>query len=116
MYIKGDDNTVADALSRYPQKESDLASAERMACHPYCYCDNSDAEVANVTMTISPVMQCVNALSSAAPVQMLKSETKIYKNWLKKWKNTTKQTHGVKNLYQHQKGCQSWLSEMDSGS
>jgi hypothetical protein len=36
VYIKGSDNTVADALSRYPNKHvTTPEKAELTACHPY---------------------------------------------------------------------------------
>ena len=104
IYVKGDDNTVANALSRYPQRESDLASAEKMACHPYRYCDDSDAEVASVTMTVSPVMQCVNALSSTALVQMLKSEIKIDKKLIEEMKECYKTDTWYQKLMSASKG------------
>ena len=104
IYVKGDDNMVANALSRYPQRESDLASAEKMACHPYRYCDDSDAEVASVTMTVSLVMQCVNALSSAAPMQMLKSEIKIDKKLIEEMKECYKMDTWCQKLMSASKG------------
>ena len=104
IYVKGEDNMVADALSRYPQRQSDSTSAEKIACHPYHYCDDSDAEVASVTMSVSPVMQSVNALLSTAPVQMLKSEIKIDKKLIEELKECYKMDTWCQKLISASKG------------
>ena len=41
IYIKGDDNTVADALSRLPHN-STSEEAEQSTRHPYSYCDDNE--------------------------------------------------------------------------
>ena len=42
IYIKGDDNTVADALSRLPHN-STSEEAEQSTRHPYSYCDDNES-------------------------------------------------------------------------
>ena len=42
IYIKGEDNCVADALSQLP--DMDLSSVEQKARHPYTFCEDDDAE------------------------------------------------------------------------
>jgi len=51
VYIKGNDNTVADALSRFPSVKT-FAEAEKSARHPYRFCedDNHSASVSSIIM------------------------------------------------------------------
>jgi len=42
VYIKGEDNSVADALSHLPCLQS-ATDAENSACHPYTFCADDDA-------------------------------------------------------------------------
>ena len=51
VYIKGDENTVADALSRLPSTKA-LTDAEKSARHPYEFCEDDDhtASVASIFM------------------------------------------------------------------
>jgi len=41
VYIKGEENTVADVLSHFPMPEM-LTTAENAARHPYTFCDDDD--------------------------------------------------------------------------
>ena len=43
IYIKGKDNTIADALSRLPCSSSSQ-EAEGSACHPYDFCPDDDSD------------------------------------------------------------------------
>ena len=43
VYIKGEDNSVADALSHLPCK-TDYSTAEMCAKHPYDFCENDNTE------------------------------------------------------------------------
>ena len=52
VYITGDDNSVADALSRLPCEET-TDTAERSAQHPYNYCDNECSSVACISSGLS---------------------------------------------------------------
>ncbi len=45
VYVKGDANSVADALSRYPHRLSDdLLEVEDNARHPYHFCGDDEEE------------------------------------------------------------------------
>ena len=88
VYVKGEENTVADALSRYPQIETNVATAENLAHHPYHYCN--DEEVASIAIGPHPVMNCVNALCCVAPVQVLKSEIHIDRKTIEEMKECYK--------------------------
>lgn len=69
VYVKGPDNTVADALSRYPNNfETSSEDTEKKALHPYC--TNGDG-IPLITIlnkenceTITP-LDCVAALATA---------------------------------------------------
>jgi len=63
IYIKGEDNSVADALSCLPA-EADCATAERFAKHLYNFCEDDDT-----TCTIA----CVVMPSIQGPQEMAKS-------------------------------------------
>jgi hypothetical protein len=52
VYIKGEDNTVADALSCLPSPES-LIKAENVARHPYNFCDD-DEDIPMVASIVLP--------------------------------------------------------------
>ena len=41
VYIEGNDNSVANALSHFPNKDT-LKEAENLAWHPYSYCSDED--------------------------------------------------------------------------
>ena len=78
VYVKGNENTVANALSRYPHKfENNLNDTERNARHPCGF--SMDDEVVTALENRQPMMNCVNALSASAPLTSIKSELKISK-------------------------------------
>lgn len=63
VYVKGDDNTVADALSRFLHAKLDsLEFAEACASHPYHFCPDKEIVIASV-MSCSGVFACVDALA-----------------------------------------------------
>lgn len=41
IYIKGNDNTVADALSWLPTNKESI-HADKLACYPYAFCDDDE--------------------------------------------------------------------------
>ena len=51
IYIKGEDNCVADALSRLPS-DANMSSVEQMACHPYTFCEDDDADFTVTSVTL----------------------------------------------------------------
>ena len=51
VYIKGKENTIADALSRLPSPEA-LTEVQKSARHPYNFCDNDDDPVAIACVTL----------------------------------------------------------------
>ena len=64
VYVKGGDNTVADALSRLPCQATS-ESAENVARHPYSYCDDDD----DVSRTIA----CIWSTKSVGPRESAKA-------------------------------------------
>ncbi|EDR01164.1 uncharacterized protein LACBIDRAFT_312527 [Laccaria bicolor S238N-H82] len=42
VYIKGDDNTIADALSHLPTDGCNTSTADALARHPYDFCEDND--------------------------------------------------------------------------
>ena len=52
IYIKGEDNCVADALSRLPDVDS--SSVEQKARHPYTFCEDDDAECTIASVVLPP--------------------------------------------------------------
>jgi hypothetical protein len=52
VYIKGDENTVADALSRFPSPKT-LEEAENVARHPYNFCEDDD-DVTSIASIVIP--------------------------------------------------------------
>ena len=103
VYVKGNKNTVADALSRYPHKfENNLNDTERNACHP---CEFSmDDKVVAALENRQPMMNCVNALSASAPLTSIKSELKISKELIEEMKNTYKTDMWCQKLLSASKG------------
>lgn len=64
VYVKGEDNTVADALSRFPHaKIASLEIAEASASHPYHFCPDEEIVIASI-MPGAGVFACVTALSN----------------------------------------------------
>jgi hypothetical protein len=65
VYVKGEDNCVADALSRAPlnvRTVDNLEEAERAAAHPYRFSEDDECFIANVNPYDS-LLACVGALS-----------------------------------------------------
>ena len=70
VYIKGEDNTVADALSRLPSPQT-LVDSENTAQHPYNFCDDdeTDMPVASVTFPhLCGPWESATCLASREPV------------------------------------------------
>ncbi|KIK06087.1 hypothetical protein K443DRAFT_3393 [Laccaria amethystina LaAM-08-1] len=68
VYIRGDDNTVADALPQLPC-DTDYTTAEASAQHPYSFCEDDDA-MASIACISLPfwqgLWQAAKCLSAAA--------------------------------------------------
>lgn len=52
VYIKHEDNSVADALSRFPSK-SECANVEKIACHPDVFCTDEHTNDAIVSVMLT---------------------------------------------------------------
>ena len=69
IYIKGEENTVADALSHLPSSDA-LTKAETMARHPYDFCEDDDslASIASIMMPeLCGPWETATRLSSRVP-------------------------------------------------
>ena len=66
IYVKGEDNTVTDALSRYPHNAiTDCAETERLAHHPCNY--SAQEEVCAVVHDNEIMKYMVAALTEPQP-------------------------------------------------
>jgi len=70
VYIKGEDNAVADALSRHPMTDS-AEEAECVTQHPYAFCadNNSDNIMASIcSTTLQGPLDSAKSLANRGPV------------------------------------------------
>ncbi len=63
VYVKGEDNTVADTLSRYPAHDASMAKAELNVRHPYQYAEEEELIIIGVLSVGSPVWDGVSSLA-----------------------------------------------------
>ncbi|EDR02339.1 reverse transcriptase-RNase H-integrase [Laccaria bicolor S238N-H82] len=70
VYIKGDDNTVADALSRLPTN-TDSSTANASARHPYDFCEDDDTLCAVASISLSSSQNPWEAAKSLANVSAI---------------------------------------------
>ena len=102
IYIKGEDNTVADALSRYPHNSiTDRAETERLAHHPYNYLAQ---EVCAVVRDNGIMKYMVAALTEPQPRYPLKTELKIDKKMIDDLKRAYKTDVWCQKLISTSKG------------
>ena len=80
IYIKGEDNMVADALSRLPYSTS-LHEAEALAHHPYHFCpdNNTDGMIMSVfeCTTLGPYDTAMSLASTSEPMTSVNVTLKI---------------------------------------
>jgi hypothetical protein len=70
VYVKGQDNTMADALSRYPTSStaSDIF-AQSTAQHPHIEFNNKNIVILDQTLSDSTPLSCIASLTDANPKQ-----------------------------------------------
>jgi len=80
IYIKGEDNMVADALSRLPYSTS-LHEAEALAHHPYHFCPDNDTDgmIASIfeCTTLGPYDTAMSLTSTSEPMTSVNATLKI---------------------------------------
>jgi len=111
VYIKGEHNTVADALSRYPHDvTAKLSDIEKEAHHPYKY--SADEDIVASIVPVCSVMNCVAALISANPEKKVRSDLKIDEDLITEMKNAYKTDEWCQKLISASKGMKE-LTERD---
>lgn len=115
VYVKGQDNTMADALSRYLfSHTSSDTSAEMNAHHSHTDFDKKNIFILNHSSLTPTSLMSIAALTQVNP-QRTKLEslltTKLYQNFVL----ATSPTLGAKNSYPHPEKCQILLLKMASG-
>ena len=98
VYIKGEDNCVADGLSRYPQTQN----IEGNARHPYCY--SAGEEVATITSKTNSIMEMVGVMSATIPEGPLKLELQFDKKMIDQMKEAYKTDVWCQKLLSASKG------------
>lgn len=63
IYIKGNENSIADMLSHLPC-ENKLEAAEKAAQHPYSYCDAEDVQDTVASIYLSDLFTPMKAATS----------------------------------------------------
>jgi hypothetical protein len=104
IYVKGDANTVADALSRLPDLICKTTSeAELVATHPY-----------NVVAPVNPIislaekdspLSAIAALTIKIPPQLQNLFSPLTKNWLIRSGLRMLRILGVRNCFRHPEVC-----------
>ena len=103
IYVRGEDNTVADALSRYPHSAiTSHEEAERLARHPYNY--STQEEVCAIFPDNGIMKDTVAALTEPQPRYSLKTELKIDKNMIDELKKAYKTDVWCQKLISASKG------------
>ena len=98
VYVKGEDNCVADAFSRYPHEViTEQKDAETKACHPYHYSMDNGVFV---------VLDDVNALQHVAALTDPDNQPKIRT----KLRVDKDMINEMKDAYKSDKWCQKLLS------
>ena len=84
VYVKGQDNTMADALSRYPISHTDCEQiAQHNAHHPYINFNSDNLLILNRTKNVPTPLTAIAALSNINP-QKTKLEFSIDDDLVKK--------------------------------
>ncbi len=91
VYVKGEDNSVADALSRYPRRCASMAEAEKDARHPYQYSDEDECIMVGKIQLSSLPWNGVMALSTRPGEVAGHSGLELDKNMVDKMKMAYKE-------------------------
>ena len=109
VYVKGEDNSMADALSRYPITEvynEDIA--EINAQHPHVNFDKTKLVVLDRSKQKTSPLTAIGCLSQAHPIAVLQTNKQEFvlpltMTLLSRYGMDTKLIHGATNSYQHPK-------------
>ena len=84
VYVKGQDNTVADALSRYPKTQTDCNQiAQHNAQHPYISFNKDNIVILNRTKIVPTPLTAIASLTNINP-QKTRLDFQIDDNLVKK--------------------------------
>ena len=107
IYVKGEDNTVADSLSRFPfSQPATSIDATTMASHPYLFPPYLSTSTPLLDRTTTSPFNCIAPLlsnslqdesSSSVPINSTSHVIKVDKEMIKKITVGLNPIHGAKN-------------------